>query len=594
MTDLAEKNMENYYEYILSQLMYFTAKRRDIEQHFSAEKRTTYNFICDEQSRYAVALIKNGCKYSVNGGSVSIHLENGESITLSASEISSALDGEPSSAIEFLSKPVPESQQGQAPSEIIKLPSRSSAVNEYELSSLKRKVEEYAWREEGYKAELERRRSECAEVEKIKKENAKLTTSVADLTAECRGLKEYAEYARAEGAKMRNAEAEARCKNLEAALEEKTNLLKASEGEKAELTSTINRVKSESEESKNKARTLENEIASLKTEQNGKISQLQHEKEQIVSQFQREKEQYRKAKEDADRAKEQAQKDKEQAQKDKDRAINEAKDLREQLERGGKDRELADKLKGELEQLKANHSKKTTECESLKAERDELYKVAYTDRRFGVGNLAAFEKATTDDAKKLRSVAYIDICDLFGINHQFGEDAGDKVIQAVIDILTEEFGNKNVFRIRGGQFTTLSYDRGYNDMKSALTQVKDKAYTQNNVYLAFGASSIKNENVSGALERALGDLRVMQDEVYNRYAQTEVAEETADKDAASAVPVEEPAEDMSEAAASLVADILGGPIEEPESIREQNDTSAEIEEIDYTNDILSSIFGGNT
>ena len=150
MTDLAEKNMENYYEYILSQLMYFTAKRRDIEQHFSAEKRTTYNFICDEQSRYAVALIKNGCKYSVNGGSVSIHLENGESITLYASEISSALDGEPSSAIEFLSKPTPEPQQGQTPSDIIKLPSRSSAVNEYELSSLKRKVEEYAWREEGF------------------------------------------------------------------------------------------------------------------------------------------------------------------------------------------------------------------------------------------------------------------------------------------------------------------------------------------------------------------------------------------------------------------------------------------------------------
>ena len=96
--------------------------------------------------------------------------------------------------------------------------------------------------------------------------------------------------------------------------------------------------------------------------------------------------------------------------------------------------------------------------ETLAAENERLYTIAYTDTKTKVMNTNAFNR----DFKKRNitetSIAIFNIRNTKSINENLGRKAGDGLIKTVAGMLAEPFGKENVYRVMGDQFYVLSND----------------------------------------------------------------------------------------------------------------------------------------
>lgn len=96
--------------------------------------------------------------------------------------------------------------------------------------------------------------------------------------------------------------------------------------------------------------------------------------------------------------------------------------------------------------------------ETLAAENERLYTIAYTDTKTKVMNTNAFNR----DFKKRNiaetSIAIFNIRNTKSINENLGRKAGDGLIKTVAGMLAEAFGKENVYRVMGDQFYVLSND----------------------------------------------------------------------------------------------------------------------------------------
>lgn len=128
-------------------------------------------------------------------------------------------------------------------------------------------------------------------------------------------------------------------------------------------------------------------------------------------------------------------------------------------------REELAKLKADNNNLTQNYDKISRDYkvleeknETLAAENERLYTIAYTDTKTKVMNTNAFNR----DFKKRNitetSIAIFNIRNTKSINENLGRKAGDGLIKTVAGMLAEIFGKENVYRVMGDQFYVLSND----------------------------------------------------------------------------------------------------------------------------------------
>lgn len=89
----------------------------------------------------------------------------------------------------------------------------------------------------------------------------------------------------------------------------------------------------------------------------------------------------------------------------------------------------------------------------------ELRKIAFTDHKLGVMNNNAFlSKISELDCPCSDSslgVLYLDVNNLKMVNDRYGHDAGDRLIQEIIDQVKMHFDKKDIYRVGGDEFVIL-------------------------------------------------------------------------------------------------------------------------------------------
>ncbi len=78
--------------------------------------------------------------------------------------------------------------------------------------------------------------------------------------------------------------------------------------------------------------------------------------------------------------------------------------------------------------------------------------LAYRERKYGVMNNNAFNRDVKEFDLKSSTFARVSICELKKINAKYGYKSGDNIIKNTAELLAENFGSTNVYRIYGDQF----------------------------------------------------------------------------------------------------------------------------------------------
>ena len=131
-------------------------------------------------------------------------------------------------------------------------------------------------------------------------------------------------------------------------------------------------------------------------------------------------------------------------------------------------------LESDIKKLREGDKEKEVYYRELESKAKELEKLAYKDAKFGTKNLNAFNKDFVSVSKDNTVLSIVGISGMKIINLSYGRDKGDNAIQMVAEKLMDAFGNSNVYRIMGDQFTIISQGGNYEDIQQKLNRIKDE------------------------------------------------------------------------------------------------------------------------
>jgi methyl-accepting chemotaxis protein len=104
----------------------------------------------------------------------------------------------------------------------------------------------------------------------------------------------------------------------------------------------------------------------------------------------------------------------------------------------------------------------------LKLRIEYINSLAYIDKLTGIKNTTAYLNAVTvlkeeiEHNKAVFSLTVVDVNGLKHINDTYGHSYGNMLIESAASILSEAFGEENVYRTGGDEFTAIMCGTGYN------------------------------------------------------------------------------------------------------------------------------------
>ncbi len=139
----------------------------------------------------------------------------------------------------------------------------------------------------------------------------------------------------------------------------------------------------------------------------------------------------------------------------------------------------------------------------------ELLGFSYNDMMTGVGNRRAFEKFENEQLDKAGTFGYV-MCDINGlktVNDTLGHEAGDEMIRAVVDSLTEVFGGENVYRMGGDEFVAMSFVKSEDALTAQVDNAK-RLITGKGKSASIGAVFVENGNIPYEVVKVQADKRM--------------------------------------------------------------------------------------
>jgi len=106
----------------------------------------------------------------------------------------------------------------------------------------------------------------------------------------------------------------------------------------------------------------------------------------------------------------------------------------------------------------------------------QIIHMSETDSLTGLLNRNSYEtNLSTYSATCKVSIAciYADVNGLHELNNRFGHKAGDKMLQAVADVLKEQFGTKDTFRIGGDEFLAFVKDIEQTEVEEMVSRIRE-------------------------------------------------------------------------------------------------------------------------
>ncbi|MCK5152715.1 MAG: sensor domain-containing diguanylate cyclase [Spirochaetales bacterium] len=145
----------------------------------------------------------------------------------------------------------------------------------------------------------------------------------------------------------------------------------------------------------------------------------------------------------------------------------------------------------------------------LKATTDELYQFATYDELTGVYNRRVGMEFLKQELKKMRrgktylSICYIDINDLKIVNDNFGHDAGDNLILAIVEDIKSAMRESDILsRIGGDEFLLIFPDCKLSEVKLIWRRVQKSMEERNknpdikyNISASYGFAETDSENI---------------------------------------------------------------------------------------------------
>lgn len=164
-----------------------------------------------------------------------------------------------------------------------------------------------------------------------------------------------------------------------------------------------------------------------------------------------------------------------------------------------------------INDIPAENIKETTEIISLvgfflaqfisqRQEQDRILYYSYHDPLSGAKNRSALKNFTEEKLDLSQSFGYV-LCEVDGlkdINEILGHDAGDDIVINTAKSLIEAFGEENVYRLSGEEFTAFGFeiDETYfdNDVERARRLLKDRGcpVSMGAVYCSNGTSNFQS------------------------------------------------------------------------------------------------------
>ena len=357
-------------------------------------------------------------------------------------------------------------------------------------------------------AELENKNRELSEKEReLEESSMKLKETEEQLNASREKIEEY------ERTEQRLSEQihtlEIANEELKKQLEDSHNKINLANKDKESLKQQISDISSsqdddkkkyeslriENDSLKNKSRGLQNENNTLKDENNSLKSrekELQNEKSTLKSET------------DSLKSKEK------ELQNENNSLKNKNSDLDKKCSALNK---KCSELENSNSKAKEQLEEQKEMIKNLKEELSVLKEVAYKDTKFEINSKAGFNKVYHDKKKHVQIVALVDVCSMKGINDEFGEDTGNKVIQLTIDELVNAFGKDNVYRIRGAQFGIIIENGSYSKVVETLENIKKSLNNVQEFDIVYGVVSINKCSGRGeALTKARSEMQQMKKE----------------------------------------------------------------------------------
>lgn len=131
-----------------------------------------------------------------------------------------------------------------------------------------------------------------------------------------------------------------------------------------------------------------------------------------------------------------------------------------------------------LDQLQAEVKRLRKKVHEQSRQIKQLSQLAFTDPLTGLPNRRQFEKDVAGlacgSSKPVPAIGLmmVDIDDLKKINDQMGHPAGDQVLQAIADILTQQIQpTGQVYRIGGDEFAVLIPDLDHHELATRAQQL---------------------------------------------------------------------------------------------------------------------------
>lgn len=132
-------------------------------------------------------------------------------------------------------------------------------------------------------------------------------------------------------------------------------------------------------------------------------------------------------------------------------------------------------------------------------EQKRMYYYTYNDALSGAMNHRAYRKFIEQGLDISAAFGYC-CCSLTGleeINNVYGYEAGDRIVVDVAECLMEVFGNENVYRLNGTDFSIFGFESEElffeNDVERAKKMIKDKGYHASfaSLYCMYGTKNLE-------------------------------------------------------------------------------------------------------
>lgn len=237
------------------------------------------------------------------------------------------------------------------------------------------------------------------------------------------------------------------------------------------------------------------------------------------------------------------------------------------------------------------YEKILAELEALKEENSILKEAAYRDPKFEVGNALGFHERVNNKDKDLKYVAMVDVCGMKDINEEYEETIGDKVIKLTIEALYKEFGNANVFRVRGAQFAIAFTEGAYGQIRKQLERVKDFLKTDSHCEfdVVYGLASLeRSSSRQDMVDKARDAMKKMKNnwDLFNKPSSSaeQQVQETFVQNAQSGDGYIPDIPESTPVNPNIDMNILNDPYSDVETVTELDATS-----LDLANDIMEKI-----